>query len=72
MNFSETVIFRAPPGMGAALAKVADQEATKTSEILRRIAFEKIKEAAAVERVSAGEFMRRCGRQAITSDSTAT
>jgi hypothetical protein len=37
MNFSETNIFRAPPGTGAALQRAADLEGTKASELLRRM-----------------------------------
>ena len=59
MNFSETVIFRAPPGTGAALAKAADLEQTKPSELMRRAALDRIKAAAAVEKVTVGEFIQR-------------
>ena len=59
MNFSETVIFRAPPGTGAALAKAADLEQTKPSELMRRAALDQIKTAAAIEEVTVGEFIQR-------------
>jgi hypothetical protein len=59
MNFSETVIFRAPPGTGAALAKAADLEQTKPSELMRRAALDRIRTAAAVEKVTVGEFIQR-------------
>ena len=59
MNFSETVIFRAPPGTGAALAEIAAQNLTKPSAVLRQLTLNAIREAAAVETMTVGEFMRR-------------
>jgi hypothetical protein len=71
-NFTETVFFRAPPGTGAALAKAADLEQTKPSELMRRAALDRIKTAAAVEKVTVGEFIQRalgdCQGSQVSSD----
>ena len=44
-EFPETILFRAPPGMQAAIRAAAEKEAVKPAEYVRRIVVEAVRKA---------------------------